>query len=557
MNASRPLPPTQLPFGNLHAYYQEPGQPQPYCNPYSLRKYSYRDGLGGSHHRSPYTEPAYRNDEGYLGTDSSSASASTRPNYHLPSISAGFGLHHNQFQLHSSTENFFDMKNKRALVKRFDTKGPGPHLNASSTSSTSDTFLRLSGDIPVPPLSVPTSLPLHFKRWNFLDTQTPSSALSEPAIESRSGISLAASSRRNNSDNALPHNHEAHEMEMKENNPAKRLRIEDPMRAHYDGTRAKRRTSMNPDNAVSLAVTLPSDSLHRHDESRRGSPTRQLSVIHQQSAFSVSSCSTASHSSDSHLHTRSIASIGLSYGQISPGEPSPGAIPSGRNDAICISPHDALMSLNASPRGSIPRVTYQRTTSNDGPPASPRKPTEASKPDEHKILGEFLCDCCPKKPKKFTSAAELASHEAGKPYACSFCGNRFKNKNEAERHQNSVHVRDKSWSCSALNDYDQAFHDSTNRPGEADSCGYCGEEFLKNGRGSGDPASHRGTEQDWDERVYHLREVHKFRECNSSKKFFRADHFRQHLKHSHADTSGTWTNALENACILIEDSAAR
>ncbi|KAK0367712.1 hypothetical protein CLIM01_14932 [Colletotrichum limetticola] len=475
MNASRPLPPTQLPFGNLHA----------------LRKYSYRDGLGGSHHRSPYTEPAYRNDEGYLGTDSSSASAST-------SISAGFGLHHNQFQLHSSTETFFDMMNKRALVKRFDTKGPGPHLNASSTSSTSDTFLRLSGDIPVPPLSVPTSLPLHFKRSNFLDTQTPSSALSEPAIASRSGISLAVSSRRNNSDNALPHNHEAHEMEMKENNPAKRLRIEDPMRAHYDGTRAKRRTSMNPDNAVSLAVTLPSDSLHRHDESRRGSPTRQLSVIHQKSAFSVSSSSTASHSSDSHLHTRSIASI-----------------------------------------------------------ASPRKPTEASKPDEHKILGGFLCDCCPKKPKKFTSAAELASHEAEKQYACSFCGNRFKNKNEAERHQNSLHVRAKSWSCSALNGYDKAFHNSTNRPGEADSCGFCGEEFLKEGRGSGDHASHHGTEQNWDERVYHLREVHKFRECNSSKKFFRADHFRQHLKHSHAGTSGTWTNALENACILNEDPTPR
>ncbi|KAK1517397.1 hypothetical protein CABS01_16651, partial [Colletotrichum abscissum] len=381
------------------------------------------------------------------------------------------------------------------------------------------------------------------------DTQTPSSALSKPAIPSWSGISLAASSRRNNSDDALPHNHEAYEMEMKENNPTKRLRIEDPIRAHYDGTGAKRRTSTNPGNTVSLAVTLPSDSLHRHDRSQRESPTPQLSVIPQESAFSVSSCSTASHSSDSHLHTRSIANIGLSYGQISPGEPSPGAISSGRNDA--------MMSLNASLRGSIPRVTYQRTTSNDGPPASPHKPTEASKPDEHKISRGFLCDCCPKKPKKFTSAAELASHEAEKQYACSFCGNRFKNKNEAERHQNSLHIRRQSWSCSALNGYDQAFHDSTNRPGEADSCGFCGEEFLKEGRGSGDPASHHGTEQDCKTRVYHLREIHKFRECNTSKKFFRADHFRQHLKHSHAGTSGTWTNALENACMLNEDPTPR
>jgi hypothetical protein len=46
--------------------------------------------------------------------------------------------------------------------------------------------------------------------------------------------------------------------------------------------------------------------------------------------------------------------------------------------------------------------------------------------------------------------------------------------------------------------------------------------------------------------------VHKFGECNQSKKFFRADHFRQHLKHSHAGTSGKWTNMLENACMKDE-----
>ena len=45
---------------------------------------------------------------------------------------------------------------------------------------------------------------------------------------------------------------------------------------------------------------------------------------------------------------------------------------------------------------------------------------------------------------------------------------------------------------------------------------------------------------------------HKFRECNHAKKFFRADHFRQHLKHSHAGTSGKWTNMLENACMKDE-----
>lgn len=45
---------------------------------------------------------------------------------------------------------------------------------------------------------------------------------------------------------------------------------------------------------------------------------------------------------------------------------------------------------------------------------------------------------------------------------------------------------------------------------------------------------------------------HKFGECNQTKKFYRADHFRQHLKHSHAGTSGKWTNVLENACMVEE-----
>jgi hypothetical protein len=65
-------------------------------------------------------------------------------------------------------------------------------------------------------------------------------------------------------------------------------------------------------------------------------------------------------------------------------------------------------------------------------------------------------------------------------------------------------------------------------------CSYCGDEFPI-------PAN-------WELRNEHLYQVHKFGECNQAKKFFRADHFRQHLKHSHAGTCGNWTNMLENAC---------
>ena len=110
-----------------------------------------------------------------------------------------------------------------------------------------------------------------------------------------------------------------------------------------------------------------------------------------------------------------------------------------------------------------------------------------------------------------------------------------------------------------LSGYDRAFHESPNSPGEADICGYCGDEFVRSGQAPGGGALSGGiapmiiTEQDWEDRIEHLQAVHKFRECNSSKKFFRADHFRQHLKHSHAGFSGKWTNMLENACMIEEE----
>lgn len=157
-----------------------------------------------------------------------------------------------------------------------------------------------------------------------------------------------------------------------------------------------------------------------------------------------------------------------------------------------------------------------------------------------------------------------------KQYFCQFCHNRFKNKNEAERHQNSLHLRRHSWSCAALQSLEDAFHPTltsnmattvaaaaaaattahnaatqpspnTGRFPQAsntDTCGYCGQEFP--------------NPPDWNERVAHLNTLHKFGECNQGKKFFRADHFRQHLKHSHASTSGRWTNMLESACMREE-----
>ena len=56
------------------------------------------------------------------------------------------------------------------------------------------------------------------------------------------------------------------------------------------------------------------------------------------------------------------------------------------------------------------------------------------------------------------------------------------------------------------------------------------------------------TESDRNVRVQHLEYVQKFKKCYHTKKSFGADHFRQHLRHSHAGMGEKWTDMLQNAC---------
>jgi hypothetical protein len=135
-----------------------------------------------------------------------------------------------------------------------------------------------------------------------------------------------------------------------------------------------------------------------------------------------------------------------------------------------------------------------------------------------------------------------------------YCKNRFKKKEEAERHINSLHLRRYSWSCAAISSFKDVFYPSSTRPHDAEVCGYCGEEVLCTG-----PVDEHGVkiaaQSDCDLRYEHLSKVHNFRQCNLAKKFFRVDHFRQHLKHSHRGVNGNWMKVLENAC--MEDEQAR
>ncbi|KAH9907840.1 hypothetical protein F4778DRAFT_450038 [Xylariomycetidae sp. FL2044] len=504
-------------------------------------------------------------DEGYHSLNSTISSIGSQD-----SLPKTLFMSHDQYRFNKPNVSDYDNSLLKKLDSRrtFDNRSP-PRRSALS-SSANDAASRYGGTESRLHSQLPSlSLPIRSSNKHVIDSpgrftdtplQTALSPRSTPfhgtlSNEYRSPIEPMdtdrlpfSRSRRNNSDDATVSTHSSYENNTDDTEfPMDRFHIDDSLsRSEYQAVGQKRRASSPPGDDLQMqGVAGSCELLRRREGLSRASPTPRLTIP-------PSSIPNTSYTSNASLGTSTISSI--SFGARSPGGLSSGCI--SPVDVISNSPYNTPISLTHSPRISLSRVPHQRNLSTESRQlASPRKVTEAPKPSISKVQGGFfMCECCPKKPKKFETAEELSAHEAEKQYECSFCGNRFKNKNEAERHQNSLHVRRHSWSCSALllAGIHRAFHDSTNRPGEADTCGYCGEEFARSGTG-GQPRTRHTTEQDWDERHRHLQEVHKFRECNSSKKFYRADHFRQHLKHSHAGTSGKWTNLLENSCMMEED----
>ncbi|KAK5171268.1 uncharacterized protein LTR77_004412 [Saxophila tyrrhenica] len=302
---------------------------------------------------------------------------------------------------------------------------------------------------------------------------------------------------------------------------------------------SKRRASSPPrerdDRSSISSAPGHSEVYHRrsiHQLPNRGSPISRFHPNHS-SVSSASSVGVRHGSLGSSLGLSSVPSSATSYasGRLSPGALSPAI----EVDARVGAPYGGNKVLNL----TSPMAHHQRTLSESTQGGGTQPSIDSAAHSRHGSLshmqGIFICECCPKKPKKFDTEDELRLHESEKQYACNYCSNRFKNKNEAERHQNSLHLRRHSWSCAALTGIEAAYHASTNG---TDVCGYCGEEFP--------------NPPQWDIRADHLNHVHKYGECNMAKKFFRADHFRQHLKHSHQGTSGKWTNMLENACMKDE-----
>ncbi|OJJ44727.1 hypothetical protein ASPZODRAFT_724893 [Penicilliopsis zonata CBS 506.65] len=334
-----------------------------------------------------------------------------------------------------------------------------------------------------------------------------------------------------------------------------RLLVQEPTPPYLDGSKSsgmKRRASSPPretgaEDRHSLHPKSSSSDLTQRRTSGHpfSHPSVSLGSGFVPSRGSLSAASSISLRTGSYSSTGTFSIAGTSMTSVSSSDRSPGGL-SPNSD---LDPFHEKSSLNPSPpnrSGTRRNNSVDQKNANPARKLSVQASSNPAKPAGTKLGGLYICDCCRQKPKKFDSLEELRAHEMEKQYSCQFCNNRFKNKNEAERHQNSLHLRRHSWSCAALAGYQAAFHATTPPDAQTgacsshDTCGYCGEEFPN------------FPQPDWVRRFEHLTSVHKFGECNNAKKFFRADHFRQHLKHSHAGASGKWTNILENACMKDE-----
>lgn len=176
-------------------------------------------------------------------------------------------------------------------------------------------------------------------------------------------------------------------------------------------------TASGKKRRASSAIENDSSSLHAvgssYDLKRRESLTSRNSAgprYHSQSGSISSNTSDTrnnSYTSSLSVAASSITSMG-SLGRLSPSGISPRCIDGTE------SPCTTSQSLNPSPRGSLPRPSYQRRISSDNRllvlPARQLPDlvshSQQSRPISN-LNGVYICECCPKKPKKFDTLENL------------------------------------------------------------------------------------------------------------------------------------------------------
>jgi hypothetical protein len=139
-----------------------------------------------------------------------------------------------------------------------------------------------------------------------------------------------------------------------------------------------------------------------------------------------------------------------------------------------------------------------------------------------------------------TDARISKVHKLERQFKCKYCSPCFKAKNEANRHENSLHIRGETWKCVAINDFTKISQNSTERASRPDTqvslvdiCSFCGEDFPSQ------------PSPDWSLRDYHLTSVHKIDGRDKHRSFHRVDHYLQYVVHFHEGQRGPWLTELE------------
>ena len=181
--------------------------------------------------------------------------------------------------------------------------------------------------------------------------------------------------------------------------------------AQYGVKGIKRRASSPPVDALrdDRASGSGHDLYHRRSvqalvtNNNRNSPATRYPTSHG----SISSNSSAGHKSSSYASSwnLSVASSVTSFG----GERlSPSALsPSGEAEFGPGSPYAASRNVNRSPRSSLCKPPHQRRLSETSESLHNGTLSSAAVSHVAKMQPFYVCECCPKKPKKFDSKEEL------------------------------------------------------------------------------------------------------------------------------------------------------
>lgn len=127
-------------------------------------------------------------------------------------------------------------------------------------------------------------------------------------------------------------------------------------------------------------------------------------------------------------------------------------------------------------------------------------------------------------------------------YCCRFCTRPSPNATENHRHEQSVHVRSTSWSCNNIPNVAAAL---SVHPGSfMVLCGFCGFQICS-------------SQSDLSDQVArdHLEQMHLWQGCDPRKRFYRPDHYQQHLRHVHGALPGPWTVAVQTAAVKRDQNS--